>query len=341
VTDNLRVAFACVAENRPPWFSRVQNLVLSIRELGGAHANDTIVVNMVEDADDRFARWLEGVGATVRVVDPVHPVYRYTNKLRMLEMAPDLDYDVLVGLDCDVVVLGDVGAFLSTTAIGAKPADRDMLTGREWRMVFEAAKVPVPARTIVTTSFGQRTYSYVNSGVLLVPRDLCAPLRALWSRFELRLRDVYDREAGLSLRRKYHDQLALACALEAGGLPLRSLPVSMNLPTHIAVHPAFLHQLEDVRVVHYHNGMDHRGFVTASRYPAVNGQLDRFNRRRAEVLGIPYGGLPRPSPGERLRRVLAGRPWYHAPSTERIKAHLREARRRLTAVPALRERRTP
>jgi hypothetical protein len=341
VTDNPRAVFACVAENRPPWFSRVQNLVLSIREFGGGHATDPIVVNMVEDAEDRFAQWLERAGATVRVVDPVHPVYRYTNKLRMLEMTADLDYDVLVGLDCDVVVLGDVGDFLSTTAIGAKPADRDMLTGREWRLVFEAAKVPVPARSIVTTSFGQRTYSYVNSGVLLVPRDLCAPLRALWSRFELRLRDVYDRDAGLSLRRKYHDQLALACALEAGGMPLRSLPVSMNLPTHVAVHPAFLHQLEDVRVVHYHTGMDRLGFVAASRYPVVNRRLDRFNRRRSDVLGIPYGGLPRPSPGERLRRGLAGRPWYHAPSTERVKAGLRGALRRLAAVPTLRERRTP
>jgi hypothetical protein len=322
--------FSCVTENHPSWFPRVQNLVLSIRGFGGAHAEDPIVVNMVEGADDRFVEWLERAGATVRVVDPVDSVHRYTNKMRMLEVADHSDFDVLVALDCDVVVLGEVDEFLSTATIGGKPADCDMLTDREWRYLFEAADLPVPARTMVTTSFGQRTYPYVNSGVLLVPHDLCGPLRTLWSRFELRLRDVYDRDRGLSLRRKYHDQLALACALEAGGLPLRALPVSMNLPTHIAVHPAFHGQLEDVRVVHYHTGLDRRGFVMASRYPAVNRRLDRFNRRRGELLGIPYRRLPRPPLRERVRRDLAGRPWYHAPPAERVKARVKEALRTLT-----------
>jgi hypothetical protein len=336
-----RVLFSCVAENRPSWFRRVQNLVLSIREFGGHLAGAPIVVNLVEGADPRFARWLERAGAAVRVVDPVDTVHRYANKLRMLELHEQAEFDVLVALDCDVVVLGDVTEFLATDTIGAKPVDCDMLTDSEWHRIFGTAEVRVPARTMVTTSFGQPTYRYVNSGVLLVPRDLCAPLRALWSRFLTRLRVVYDADPGLSLRRKYNDQLALTCAIEAGGLPIRSVPVSMNFPTHIGVHPAFLDQVEDVRVVHYHTGVDRRGFVVASRYPSVNRRLDRFNRRRAEILRIPYGRLPSPSFGERVRRRLAGQPWYHTAPVERVKGGVKETLAVLIGAPPLSERRVP
>src|SRR5918992_4130909 len=96
-----RPLFSCVTENGKSWFVKVQNLVLSIREFGGSLASAPIVVNFVEGVDHAYERWLATFDADVRVVEPVDPVVRYANKLRMLELGEKDDFDILVALDCD------------------------------------------------------------------------------------------------------------------------------------------------------------------------------------------------------------------------------------------------
>jgi hypothetical protein len=324
MTSALKPLFSCVAENEPAWFRKVQNLAVSIRQFGGLQAGAPIVANFVGGVDRRYSRWLSGLDVDVRVVKPMDRVHRYANKLRMLEHMERTDFDVLVALDCDVVVVGDIGDFLSNDALRAKPADCDVLSEDQWMMIFEAAGLSVPEKTFVTTSFGQHTYPYVNSGVLLIPRQLCAQMLALWSRFLFRFDELYDSNAELALRRKYNDQIALACALAAARFPVRPLPVGMNLPTHIRIHRSFRHQLKDVRIVHYHGQIDDRGFLVASKYRSVNRGLERFNRRRAEALGLPYDKLPRRTIRDRIKQGLSGQPWYHTTLMERLKARVRE-----------------
>jgi len=325
MTSALRPLFSCVAENQPSWFRKVQNLVLSIRELGGSQARAPILVNFVEGVDDRYARWLSAFDVEIRVVDPVDRKNRYANKLRMLEALDEADHDVLVALDCDVVVVGDIGDFLSTQTLQAKPADCDILSDDEWRRIFRAADVPVPRRTFRTTAWGQLTYPYVNSGVLLIPSSLQTELLTLWSRFLFRLLYIYDTDGELALRRRYNDQISLACAL-AAGLSVKPLPVGMNMPTHISLHPSFYHQLNDIRIVHYHTGLDDRGFVIRSGYDAADRRLHSFNRRRAEMLGLSYAGLPRRSLPQRIKQSISSRPWYHSSLVERLKGSVRGAR---------------
>jgi hypothetical protein len=327
-----RGLFACVTENHPSWFLKVQNLVLSIREFGGSQARAPILVTFVEAVDDRYVRWLAEFDAETRVVEAVDAENRYANKLRMLEI-PAEGHDVLIALDCDVVVVDDIADFVTGDALGAKPADADMLSDDQWQKIFRAADVPIPSRTIRTTAWGQRTYPYVNSGMLLIPTNLQERLLALWSRFLFQLHHVYESDGELSLRRKYNDQIALACAL-AAGLPLRVLPVGMNMPTHIKVHPSFRHQISDIRIVHYHAGLDDHGFILGSGYSEVDQRLNRFNRRRAEILGLPYDRLPRRSISQRIKQSISSQRWYHSSPVERLKATLRGARTSARAQPS-------
>ena len=336
MTAALRPVFSCVTENRPDWFQKVQNLVISIRELGGSLADASILVSFVEGVDDTYARWLSRFEVDLQVVDPVDRKNRYANKLRMLESHPG-DHDVLVALDCDVVVVGDIAEFLSVKSLQAKPADCDMLTDGQWRKIFRAAGVPIPRRTFRTTAWGQLTYPYVNSGVLLVPSQLQPTLLTLWSRFLFHLHPVYESDADLALRRRYNDQISLACAL-AAGVPIRPLPVGINMPTHLTLHPGVHHQLSDIRIVHYHAGLDDRGFVIESGYAGADRRLDRFNRRRAEILRLPYDGLPRRSLPRRLKQSVSSRRWYHSTFVERLKEWRHRAGR---ALPPARARLSP
>jgi hypothetical protein len=299
----MNVLLSCVSENRPDWFDRVRSLVLSVREFGGELSEAPVTVNFVDDVAPEFARPLKRLGAEVRVVAQQNGRNPFSNKLRMLELHEQADFDLLVALDCDVVVVGDFSAQLSSERIGAKPADYDQFTDREWRRLFGALDIPLPARQVVATATGEPIYPYFNSGVLLVPRRLCEELLGQWVRYQGEILDLFRGDPRLIARRHqlHVDQLALACALQAGRLPYEALPVSVNFPTHIPVHASTLSGVSRPLILHYHGEISPEGFLTRSRSALADEQLDRFNRHRARVLGLPYSGLRRRPLRHRVR----------------------------------------
>jgi hypothetical protein len=285
---------------------------LSIRRFGGPHALAPVVVHIVGGADRAGAARLEGLEARVRAVREVDPQYPYANKLRMFESGPEEGTDVLVGLDCDTVLLGDVSPFLSLDAVAAKPADCDFLTEDEWQRVFRELAIPAPPRDCRTTTLDQWTYPYFNSGVVVVPRSMCTELAVQWLKFVRALaplRSMGPTEGALGI---YTDQVALACALTSAGIPVRRLPASMNFPAHLNVHPAHLSSALPPNIVHYHARVDARGFLLRTKYPQANWLIERFNQERARALGVPYAGLPRRGLATALMQELRSRSGYYS-----------------------------
>jgi hypothetical protein len=300
-----RVLLSCVSENRPGWYDKVYNLVLSVRSFGGSLAGAPVVVNFVDGADPRVAADLEGLGAEVRVVERFDARNPFANKLRMLEFGKELDFDALVALDCDAIVVGDFGDQVPPDRVAAKPADLDRLTDPEWRRLFGAMGVPTPEKSVVATVTGEPMYPYFNSGVVFVPRDRCLDLLGAWSHFSGRVLDLFEREPDVIPRRwqLHANQYSLACALIDGGFPVQPLPVTLNFPTHLRVHGPLLEGLGEPRIIQYHKGIDRDGFLLRDRVDLLDPYLDRFNRRRAEVLGLRYRGLRGLPPFMRAKRI--------------------------------------
>jgi hypothetical protein len=82
-------------------------------------------------------------------------------------------------------------------------------------------------------------------------------------------------------------------------------------------------------IIHYHNDIDERGFLLRGRYELLNAQLDRFNRLRAEAIGLPYGGLTGPPPSRRVTRFLSDRGLLQGQGGERVKQRARSILARL------------
>src|SRR5205085_1902570 len=105
----MRPVFACVAENRREHMIRVANLLLSIRSFGGMTRNADVIVNVVDGVSDEFAGVVHDLAGTVRVVPRVQVGPPPANKLRMFDnIDASRREDVLVALDCDTVVMGDL-----------------------------------------------------------------------------------------------------------------------------------------------------------------------------------------------------------------------------------------
>lgn len=303
------VLFSCVGENRPDWFAKMENLVLSIRCFGGTLAQAPVVVNVVGGADAGFVLAMDRLNVDVRIVDPVDLRRPTSNKLRMFELAEDHDFDVLAAIDCDIVVMGDLATEIRPDRLRAVPAGRDILAEETWQLLYGLLGVDLPAKTCTTVVSGQVTYPYFNSGVLFTPRRLCAPLLEHWRRHLDWLLGPGLAELGLDRLRK--DQIPLAAALATAGIEIDPLPVNCNLSVTAArFAKRYRQQWGPPFLLHYHHQIDAHGFLLPSPNRRINGYLDEFNRARSEHLSVSYAGLGTAPLRRRVGARLKDKPGY-------------------------------
>jgi hypothetical protein len=310
-----RLVVSCVAENRAEWHTLAYNLALSCMTTHCTYPM-RFVANFVDGVDPAAGRRIEELGAEVRVVARVDHRHPYLNKLRMLELADTEDFEVLAALDCDTIVVRDLSPHVSLESVGAKPADLDRLTPEQWRQLYTVLGVSPPTTTYIATNSGATIGPYFNSGVLLIPRTFCGLLLDAWTDMNERIRGIYrDHPEIIPSRWHFHlDQYALACALTAKSIPVRPLPIELNYPVHLPVHPAARSGIEPV-VAHYHRDISANGFLLRSLNKELNADLHAFNLRRSAALGISYSRLPGLPLRARTRRTL-----YHWRNTVRAAA---------------------
>ena len=224
-----------------------------------------IVANFVERLPEVGADELAALDVETRVVARFDPNCPWANKLRMLEM-PDLGaFDVLLALDCDVAIMGDVSSFLSPRAIRAA-VDTTKIDDLDWRYIFGSFNID--AGKDVMDAYGRATWPYFNSGVLSIPTMSCRELLSRWSGSIEAVRPLLSARPSLLPQHDYIDQIALAVALQTGGFDLDPLPHNVNCFTG-----GFLHgrrvALSEPFVLHYHGHRDSRGL------PSTLGQCPR------------------------------------------------------------------
>jgi hypothetical protein len=287
-----RLLLSCVSEDRPVFHTRVQNLVSSARYLGGSLAGSPIVVNMVDSADRAFVQRMQALDTEVRIVPRITDGgVAQANKLRMLELHERTDFDLLLAVDCDIAVAADPAPYLSGESISVVPADTDPFTDGQWRRIFDGLTVERRERSVRATTTGRSMYPYFNSGVIGVPRGMCADLFASWMQALKDLDALWRRQPNLIPRRRrfFTEQLGLSVALWRG-LPWIVASRALNFATHVALHGPTVHGLRP-SLLHYHSDADDEGFLFRPRCPVAEPAADRVNRSRAEALDLAYGSL--------------------------------------------------
>ena len=326
--------FACVTENTPEWFQKAHNLVLSLRAFGGAWKDAPIVVNFVGGVDDDYKRILLDLGADVAVVEPYGSRYRFSNKMRMFDLFDgDREFDVLVAVDCDVLIMGDLSPLVPANEIGIIPAGRDLMSPADWEVVYEMFDLTPPEPDCIMRISGQSTYPYYNTGVMTIPRGIGAELVRTWTGMLANFGPVHER-----FERVHHEnQIAFALAVRAGSYVVHEFPASLNFSTAASLDRRFRHELEPPFVVHYHHSIDDQGFIEGSPNRKVDRAIDMFNRHRAAVLGLTYEGLVAPPLMTRMQKSARTRSWYKTKTMRRLRrSPLGRAIRRMSAAGAKR-----
>lgn len=316
----MNLQISCLSENSPEWFWRVQNLMLSIRRFEGGLGNAMIVAHFVGGVSERFEQELREMDVAVKVVQSFPGTAKPTNKLRMFETDENASFDLLVALDCDVIVVDDFVDRIPDDRIGVKAADYPCFSERDWRQIYARAGLSRPESSLNATSTGEPIPPYFNSGVVTAPRELSQSLGEHWRREHRDLTGWLVEDPHLIPRHLHFfaDQVALALALERSELPYDALPVGMNFPTHVPVHPSALHGENRLSVLHYHQEVDGRGFLLRPRCKEAVEAANDFNEYRAEQLKLDYGGLE--------SRTLLGRTRERFQAPRRMLARRHRAR---------------
>lgn len=272
----MNIVISCVAENNTAYHNKVLALFHTIKEFGGHLADAKLIAHYVTSVDSDIRSQLKDIGVSVRIVDPFDARSPHCNKIRMLEI--DEDYDVLVMMDCDMVVAGDFSSALTTEAFMAKPCNTHTLPFEIWKSMFDFFKVPVPNHRIRTTYSRVYTVPYFNSGFLSVPRAYAQELYQTWKYFAMQLLNSYDRmEKSIADNSFYTDQFALTLALCNSAIPYFVLGMEYNFSTH---HPKTDHISSklDPLVLHYHWHVNKNGSLKKTGYTTIDRHITHINR---------------------------------------------------------------
>jgi SAM-dependent methyltransferase len=139
--------------------------------------------------------------------------------------------------------------------------------------VFAAAGLPLPHLTALQLQPGELTVAgNGNGGLYVVDGPRLAAVAGAWAHWA---RWLLDRQELLASWALHTDQVAMALALAAAGIPVCDLDIRWNLPTHV---PAIIPAAPPVpAVVHYHRHVDAAGRLLPTGRAAIDRQIAAAN----------------------------------------------------------------
>ncbi len=296
-----RVMITAVAEDRDPYKTEAELLFRTIIGFGGALARAQKRVCFVESVDDRVRARFNDLGVTVKISDRVNPRCPPANKVGAL--AVDGECDLLVLLDCDMIVARDFSAHLRADVVQAKPVGNDPLGLPLWERLFAHFGLALPTTRYRLAHHRAEKFSYFNSGVLLIPRPYVDPLAKAWRLYIHDLFDAYRVLPDIAAYRYFTDQIGLTLALAATGSPVQALPLEVNYPANLRFPPPKGQKQWEPYVLHYHHRISPTGrILRCSPFGNINRLIDGVNR---------YLATSETSPQLIPSRLSKATPWIH------------------------------
>ena len=282
--DPSKILIATQCTPIEPWKSEVLRLFKSLNLFGGNLAQAKKVACFSESIDENFKNKLEELGVKIIFIKSLYSEYPYANKIQMLQIKED--YDVLIGLDNDVIITGDFSNYIDKNTISAKIVDTDSLGLENWKKLFKFFKLDIPSDRFQTCITNDTTIPWFNSGVLFIPKKFSSQLYDSWVKYNKKLIENYYTLDFISKNSSTHDhkfaftdQYALALAIHDLKLPYKQLSLEFNFPTHYSIHPDFSPQNIKPFLIHYHHRLTKFQNVMHCFYSKVNQLIDSVNSK--------------------------------------------------------------
>jgi len=285
-----KVIFGCVTDQKQKFLDQAVRLVASLRWFGGSVADAPFIVCAVGGMPDAYYQCLSKLGADIRVVERFEGDHAGpSNKLRFLEVVPWADYQSIILIDCDTIIVQDPSAYLPTQGFSAKLADLPTVNISQFRELFSKFGMPMPTSNVQPGVPGAPAFPYFNSGVCIIANDVFTTLRDSWIKWNRRL-ILISSQQGFDLH--VMDQASLTMALVENNIFTTLLPLEMNLPVHFAAarYPLHFYTLDPV-IIHYHSLAIDGGGIAKLPLKGARRRVQMFNERLAAEKLLPVESL--------------------------------------------------
>jgi hypothetical protein len=187
------------------------------------------------------------------------------------------DYDTVMLLDCDTIIVQDPGEYLDKDIFRAKIADGPTMPHENFEVLFDFFGMALPPQSYTCTAWGQPTIPYFNTGVLVFPNSALNTLVPMWVEFTNKLLQNMTLISG---REHFCEQASMSLALAATKQNYSVFGNEMNFPTHFEERDdSPLLQNVDPVIIHYHSCFNSEGYINASKYLIANERINVFNNR--------------------------------------------------------------
>ncbi|MDE0053193.1 MAG: hypothetical protein OXT64_02925 [Gammaproteobacteria bacterium] len=271
--------YSMVLDNVPAHPYQVENLLRTLETLG-AVPREAVVVQCTDRVPESVKSGLAENGYTVVVIEP-YLDRKYCNKIVQLDHFASREEDGCQGLflfDSDTVVIAPLDV-PDPGRVWGKIVDFCNPPLSTLEKLFSAAGVALPPIVRCDWDVGDTIDSNFNGGMLYIPMQAVAKLRAAWRRWA----EFLFLHAELFPRPSEHDhvdQISFAMALASEGFSYGHLPANWNYPCHEERPvPLSFEPDEGIRVLHYHQCLDAFGMIApvVSGDAACEAAVDRAN----------------------------------------------------------------
>ena len=271
-----KIAIVCQVPAEEPFTKEAEYLFRSINAYGGKLAKAEKIACFSESVSDETISSLEKLGVKTRLIEPIDSRCVHANKIQMLGLSEEVDFDVLVALDTDTIILKDFSNFIDEKKIGAVRDDVDPLGLDNWKILFEHFGLKLPDERFHSYVNWKKTIPYFNTGVLFIPQAYVSDLYTTWKSYVNKLLDAYEKFPIIAKSSFWTDQISFTLAVHGGEFSYSPLSLEMNFPTHVSLHKNC--KIEDINpfLIHYHHRISKLGNVRNCYYENINKCLDKI-----------------------------------------------------------------
>ncbi len=238
--------YSAVVDPAGPFPEQARQLVWSLTQLAGVDPRHIVLHVVNVDSDPYVLRSLGKLGVEIVPIES-YPGHPYCNKLQQLPSLRLRNFQDVVLLDCDVLVLEEPPA--AQGRVLAKPVDfanppMDILEN-----IFSLAGLPLTLAHAeidgLPTARGN-----ANGGVYVIDTQWFDPLSEAWRQWA---NWCFERSDMFGKYWMHIDQVSFAMAIASLDIPFAEMDRRFNVPTHVPQPPSL--DCEPA-ILHYHRAID-------------------------------------------------------------------------------------
>jgi len=270
-----KIAIVCQGSDKEPFTKETKYLFQSIDAYGGKLAKAKKIACFSESVSEETRTVLEKLGVEIRLIEPIDNRCVHANKIQMLGLS-DLDFDILIALDTDTIILKDFSRFIDGKKIQAVQDDIDPLGLSNWKTLFKEFGLELPTERFRSSLTWEKTIPYFNTGVLLIPQQYVFSLYETWKSYIYKLLEIYKKFPLIAEHSFYTDQIAFSLAIQDKGFSYSPLSLEMNFPMHVRLHKNSNVEKINPFLIHYHHRISKSGNIRNCYYENINKCLDEI-----------------------------------------------------------------